>query len=139
MTKPTSYAVEMLPKLESAHGFVVRLGTKEEINIEEVYISNIRKGAVSAWKLHKSMHSRLTVVSGLVRFVFPELGGEGQVNLVELSSSVPSQLTINPMTWFGFMGLDEHNSILNLASEVHVPNEVVRRDQDAFVYDWSSA
>lgn len=137
MDDTASYLVEELPQIGSPHGNVVKLGPNQGTSIEEAYISNIRRGAVSAWKMHQSMVARLTVVRGVVRFVFPSKQTAPQFESIELSFLKPSRLTIFPRTWFGFQGLDEANAILNLASELHRPDEIERVDKEAFAYDWS--
>lgn len=137
MDDTATYLVEELPQIESPHGRVVKLGPNQGTFIKEAYITNIRLGAVSAWKMHQSLVARLTVVRGVVRFVFPSKPTAPQFETLELSFLKPSRLTIFPKTWFGFQGLEESNAILNLASESHCPNEIQRVDKEAFAYDWS--
>lgn len=137
MEEMTSPIFEVLQQIESPHGHVIKLGTQSEISFEEAYVSSIRGGSVSGWKMHRSMVSRLVVIQGAVRFVFPDLMEKDKFQVFELNRSLPGRLTIYPGSWFGFKGLEETNSILNLASEIHRPDEVEKLDLSSFVFDWS--
>lgn len=48
------------------------------------------------------------------------------------------RLTIPPMVWFGFQGLDEKKSIiLNIANIKHSSDEVEEKTLDKFEFNWN--
>ena len=118
----------------SPHGHINKLWTNVEGPVAEAYISVIRKGAVSAWKRHLSMVSRIKVIRGKVGFVFP--GKQGRFDSIVLEEQSAQILEIFEGQWFGFKGLAEENSILNLASILHDPEEIDRKPIEFFQYDW---
>jgi dTDP-4-dehydrorhamnose 3,5-epimerase len=106
----------------------------------EAYFSEINFGQIKAWKRHKLMTLNLVVPTGKVKFVFFENSEEGGLNFrtEEIGEDSYSRITVPPSIWFGFKGMAKTKSIvLNLASEVHDPNEVERVDQVEFSYNWS--
>ncbi|MDA9916118.1 dTDP-4-dehydrorhamnose 3,5-epimerase [bacterium] len=124
------------PVIQSPHGEIHKLWSETEGGLGEAYISRVSHKAVSAWKRHVKMVSRIKIVRGRVLFVFPSVGGETFSLVLDDSSS--ELIEISPNQWFGFQGLERNNSILNLASIEHDPNEVERLPIGAFMYDWRS-
>jgi len=122
------------PVIQSPHGQIHKLWSEAERGLGEIYISKISHKGVSAWKMHLKMLSRIKIAQGRVLFVFPQVEGE-TVSLV-LDDSSSHILEIPPNQWFGFQGLGQKNSLLNLASIPHDPNEVQRLPVGAFKYDW---
>lgn len=103
----------------------------------EAYFSCVLEGAVKAWKMHARMTMNMVVPVGSVRFVFV---AEDKRNFREevIGEDRYARLTVPPGIWFGFKGLEVPQSlILNIASTIHDPLEVQRRDLISIDYNWS--
>jgi dTDP-4-dehydrorhamnose 3,5-epimerase len=135
-----------LDKIESDAGSVLHFIKNDDpgyIGFGEVYFSTVKKGAIKAWKMHKLMTLNLVVPVGEVLFVFVDQRKKsktnGEIYKVRLSSNPYRRMTVPPGIWFGFMGLSsELNLLSNQADIVHDPNEVERKDLNAFQIDWSN-
>lgn len=107
----------------------------------EAYFSTIEPGAVKAWKRHHEMVLNLVVPIGSIRFVIHDARqGSPTYGIfydVVLSKDHYYRLTIPPMLWMGFQGVDEIVSmLLNVANIPHDPNEADRKNIDEFDFDW---
>ena len=108
----------------------------------EVYFSKVKSGAVKGWKRHRQMILNLIVPVGSIRIVIfddrKNSQSRNQLQQVFLSRSKNyRRLTVPPMVWLGFQGLDRKESlILNVASIKHSPEEVDRKELDAIKFDW---
>ena len=108
----------------------------------EAYFSKVKSGAVKGWKRHRQMILNLIVPVGSIRFVIfddrKNSQSRNQLQQVFLSRSENyRRLTVPPMVWLGFQGLDRKESlILNVASINHSPDEVDRKELDAIKFDW---
>lgn len=119
-------------------------GMKESDNgfsgFSEAYFSEIRFGAIKAWKRHKEMTLNLIVPVGQVRFVLFDDRGDNCKKFEELIVSTDNyqRLTIPPMIWVGFQGLSKSGSIvLNIANIMHNPKEVDRKNVEEINFNWS--
>ena len=110
------------------------------VGFGEAYFSVIDYGVIKAWKRHKKMQVNFIVPRGRIRFVLCDNQDGRKVNNYQeviLSLNNYSRLTIPPMIWFGFQGLDEESSLLlNLASLEHKINEVDSKATDEIKYNW---
>ena len=107
----------------------------------EAYFSTIHSGDIKAWKRHREMTLNLIVPSGKVKFVFfddrREAQSYGNYSEVILSKENFCRLTVPPMVWMGFLGLDNETSIvLNIASIEHSPDEVEKKEFGQIIYNW---
>jgi dTDP-4-dehydrorhamnose 3,5-epimerase len=110
------------------------------VGFGEAYFSSILPGAIKAWKRHIRMTMNLIVPIGRVKFVFfnPTKVGKDKFDVIEIGEKNYSRITVPPMIWFGFQGLDPSSSlVLNIANIQHDPNEVERKGQLEFDYKWS--
>lgn len=128
------YSLLNNPVIQSPHGQIHKLWSKAEQELGEVYISKVSHKSVSAWKRHLKMVSRIKITQGKVLFVFPQVKGEILSLVLDHDSSQILEIPSNQ--WFGFQGLDRRNSLLNMASIRHDPDEVERLPIGAFEYDW---
>jgi dTDP-4-dehydrorhamnose 3,5-epimerase len=106
----------------------------------EAYFSQAHSGAIKAWKRHKAMVLNLVVPVGAIRFVLYDdrKTSGGKFQEVILSKENYCRLTIPPMIWVGFQGLDSDVSLLlNIANIVHLPEESDRKPIDSIKYEWS--
>ena len=95
----------------------------------EAYFSTVDQGKIKAWKKHTIMYCNLVVIEGEVKF---NLFDDRKTNQTQsqnmsllLSRNNYARLTIPPHIWFGFKGLGHNNVILNMASLIYDPEEVI--------------
>jgi len=108
----------------------------------EAYFSTIKNGIVKGWKRHKDMTLNLIVPKGNIRFVLFDSRDDSmtknQYFEVNLSLENYNRLTVPPMIWMGFQGLEEGLSLLlNIASIPHSKLEVEHKELDEIYFDWS--
>lgn len=107
----------------------------------EAYFSKIEYKAIKGWKQHKKMVLNLIVPIGKVRFILYDdrKNHTNQFQAVVLSGkSEYARLTVPPMIWVGFQGLDSEPSlVLNVASIEHSPEEIERKELDEIKFNWS--
>ena len=107
----------------------------------EAYFSTIEYNAIKGWKRHKEMVLNLIVPIGSVRFILYD-DRKNQINqFQEVVLSIKdhyARLTVPPMIWVGFQGLDLNTSlVLNIASIEHSPEEIDRKELDEIKFNWS--
>ena len=104
----------------------------------EAYFSNVNKGKIKGWKLHKEMTMNLIVPSGTVKFVFfdEKLKSHKELTIGRINYC---RVTVPPKIWFAFQGLDNKypNLVFNFANLQHDPNEVIRKEINEIFYNWS--
>jgi len=111
-------------------------------NFGEVYFSQVEHGAVRAWKRHRRMTLNLVVPVGKVRFVlFDDRSGsrsQGEYQEFILSIRNYQRLTVPPLLWVGFQGLEDGDStVVNIADLIHDPSEVDRLSAEDLHFDWT--
>lgn len=99
----------------------------------EAYFSTIKKGAVKAWKRHHEMTLNLVVPCGEIKFVLYDERSHsstyGEFFEVTLSRHNYQRLTVPPMIWMGFKGLEKGlNMLLDVSDIPHDPDEIDRID-----------
>ena len=107
----------------------------------EAYFSTVEKGVVRAWKRHRKMTLNLVVPLGAVRFIVYDnrqnSSTNGKFQEVVLSRKNYCRLTVPPMLWVGFQGVDNGtNMLLNIADIMHIPEEIDRKDMNGIEYNW---
>lgn len=107
----------------------------------EAYFSKIDFNSVKAWKRHKEMTLNIIVPVGKIQFVlFDDRAGlKKQFQEITISKDNYLRLTVPPLIWMGFKGLDKKGSmLLNIANIVHDPHEVDVKDIKEIQYNWDS-
>ncbi len=99
----------------------------------EAYFSTIKKDAVKAWKRHRKMTLNLIVPCGKIKFVLYDernnSPSHGEIFEITLSRNNYQRLTVPPMVWMGFKGMDNDlNLLLNIADMTHDPDEIERME-----------
>jgi dTDP-4-dehydrorhamnose 3,5-epimerase len=107
----------------------------------EAYFSTIEYNAIKGWKRHKEMVLNLIVPIGLVRFILYD-DRKNQINqfqeVVLSLTGEYARLTVPPLIWVGFQGLDQQSSlVLNIANIEHSPEEIERKELDEIKFNWS--
>ena len=101
----------------------------------EAYFSSVNKGIIKGWKKHSKMTLNIIVPFGQIQFVIFNENSNEFFN-VYLSKQNYQRLTVKPGLWMAFRGIEKENTLLNLASIEHNPNEAVSADISSICYDW---
>ena len=127
-----------LKKIESENGSVMHCMKYNESSFKgfgEAYFSLINFKSIKAWKMHKKMTLNVTIPYGLIKFVFFDGNKTFREEIVGSTRYV--RLTIPPLIWFGFCGLNEPESILlNIADITYDKNEIELKDISDINYNW---
>jgi len=107
----------------------------------EAYFSMVNPNAVKAWKRHREMTLNLIVPIGAIRFVIYDdrewSYSFGKFQEIILSRVNYFRLTLPPMLWFGFQGIDlETSLLLNIANVNHSEEEIDRKDLNEINFFW---
>ena len=102
----------------------------------EAYFSTVNYLSIKGWKKHTKMHSNLIIPHGEIQFVFYDDRKESKTNgcffSIDLSQKNYQRLTVEPGLWMAFKGLSKaQNTVLNLASICHDPNEALNDPIDS--------
>ena len=121
----------------------IKASDSEYKGFGEASFSMIEKGIIKGWKRHKEMTLNLIVPIGAIRFVLFDSRDNsvttGKYFEVNLSLEHYNRLTIPPMVWMGFQGLEEGFSmLLNIANIPHSQSEVEQKELDEIYFDWRS-
>lgn len=110
----------------------------------EAYFSFVNHNDIKAWKIHTEMFLNLVVPIGSVRFVLKDerIGsstfGETYETVLNSENNY-CRLTISPQITFGFQGVGtDVNLVLNMASIVHRPEEVINKELSSIKYNWEN-
>ena len=135
--------VTPLRRIETAGGDVLHAMKQSDAGYAgygEAYFSWVSTGAIKAWKRHTQMTMNVVVPVGQVRFVFRCINADGvdEFRVEDIGTNRYARITVPPGIWFGFQGLNAHQSlVLNIASIPHDPNEVERLALTDINYDWN--
>ena len=109
----------------------------------EIYFSTIYHKAIKAWHLHKEATLNYACIKGKVRLVLfderKESSTKGKYQEIILSPENYFLVTIPPLIWNGFKGLDSSESIIaNCLTLPHNEKEMVRKEPNdkKFNYNW---
>ena len=110
----------------------------------EIYFSEVRPGAVKAWRKHHEMTINYAVPVGEVKLVLYD-DREGtpsppQIAELNLGASNYHLVSVPPGVWYGFKGLGVTVALIaNCATLPHDESEIERADhsEGRFGYDWA--
>jgi dTDP-4-dehydrorhamnose 3,5-epimerase len=115
----------------------------------EIYFSEVKPGAVKAWKRHRVMTQHFAVPFGRIRLVVfddrQESPSNGTVMTIEIGRPDAYQLVIvPPAVWYGFSAIGSTTALLaNCADTPHDPGEsehcTIEEAQAMIPYEWKSA
>ena len=110
----------------------------------EIYFSTVKPTFIKAWHLHKEATLNYVCIKGKVKLVLYDDRSKsntyGEYQEFILSPSDYFMVTIPPLIWNGFKGVDKDESIIsNCMTIPHNENEMVRTEYTSknFKYNWS--
>ena len=107
------------------------LNLTKNTKIREIYFSEIKKGFVKGWNLHKRTDCNISVVYGKVKFTIYKKNNK--LKIIILSRKNFSNLKIPKNHWFKYESLHAPYSIIvNYISLKHSKNETKKRDAYKF-------
>ena len=84
--------------------------------VDQVFVTSLLPGAVSAWHAHDKTTDRLFVAAGLVRIVLYDnrenSPSKGRINEFRLAPIRPALLVIPPRVWHGVQNMGREPAIL---------------------------
>ena len=137
-----------LRQIEDERGSVLHMlrnDAPEFVRFGECYFSEVRPGAVKAWKRHRIQTQNVAVPVGRVRLAIYDdraaSATRGRVQIVELGRpDAYARLRIPPGLWYGFTCVSASPALLANCTDVpHDPAESEERatDNPAIPYSWT--
>ena len=114
-------------------------------NVAEIYFSIVNPGVIKRWKRHKTMHMRLAVPKGKLKFVMyderEKSSTKDVIQEIDVGEKDPDYKLINipPLIWSSFQCISAEPAIVcNCASILHDPTEVdlLPIENDKIKYNW---
>ena len=109
----------------------------------EIYFSTIYHQSIKGWHLHKESVLNYVCIKGKVKLVLfddrKSSKTKGLIQEIILSNESHLLVSIPPMIWNGFKGLDKTESIIaNCLTLPHDEKEMIRKDpfDKSFNYKW---
>jgi dTDP-4-dehydrorhamnose 3,5-epimerase len=110
----------------------------------ECYFSEVKPGAIKAWKMHHKQTQNFAVPVGRLRLViFDDRDSsktKGNLKILELGRpDAYLRVQIPPGLWYGFACIGENSALLaNCADMPHEPSESERKSvsDSSIPYDW---
>ena len=125
--------------IDNVNGSIMHALKKSDLGFKEfgeVYFSHVKYKTIKGWKRHSRMTMNLVVPVGNVKFVFYDEENK-YFEEYKIGKNNYCRLTVNPLIWFGFQGLEEgENIVMNVANIENDPNEVERKDLLDLEYFW---
>ena len=118
---------------------------KQITKFGEIYFSTINYEAIKAWHYHKKMTINYLLISGSIKFVLfddrKSSNTRGKFSEINLSDNNFQLITVPPMIWNGFKGLEKKkiSIVANYTDIPHDEHEIIRKEpfDKTIPYDWS--
>jgi len=117
-----------LKEIKTTSGNIIKYIDKEKNFFKkfgEIYFSEIKKGYVKGWNLHKKCHCLITVPFGSVEFTLMNFK-KSKKKRVRISRKKPEILLIPPLVWFKFKSKSQISVVANLINLKHDPKETLK-------------
>lgn len=120
---------------------ILKTNQLKNMEIGEIYISEIFYNEIKGWKKHSEMVLNLFVPVGNIKFVIYDdrLDSKTYGNYMEIiiGQSNYSRLVIPSGVFVSFKGLDStRNLLINVASIEHNPSEAINLELSELNYKW---
>ena len=139
--------VTKLKQIEDERGKIMhmmRQDSKVFKKFGEIYFSTVKPNFIKAWHLHKQATLNYVCVKGKVKLVLYDDRNNSntfsQYQELILTPSDYYMVTIPPLIWNGFKGIDDQESIIaNCMTIAHDEKEMVRKEYSdkKFNYHWN--
>ncbi len=139
--------ITKLKQIEDERGKIMhmmRQDSKVFKTFGEIYFSTVKPNFIKAWHLHKKATLNYVCVKGKVKLVLYDERDNSktfdQYQELILTPSDYYMVTIPPLIWNGFKGIDEQESIIaNCMTIAHDEEEMVRKEYSdkKFNYHWN--
>ena len=110
---------DLIKYLSSRDSFFKKFG--------EIYFSEIKKGQIKGWNLHKRFKCHLAVISGSVTFNFVDSRKNSKTFLkkekITLRKKNYALLVVPPKIWFNFTTRDKVSLVANTLNYPHLDSE----------------
>jgi dTDP-4-dehydrorhamnose 3,5-epimerase len=108
----------------------------KNINVKEVYFSEINPKQIKAWKKHKKMTSNLIAVKGEIKIVVQRKDKSFITEII--SKKNYKMVSIPPNFWFGFQCVgDKAGMLVNISNEEHDDLESDQLDIEKILFNWN--
>ncbi|MFH1428867.1 MAG: dTDP-4-dehydrorhamnose 3,5-epimerase [Candidatus Margulisiibacteriota bacterium] len=141
--------IEPLTQISDELGNVrhmLRCDSKHFTQFGEVYFSEIKTGAVKAWKRHLKMTQRFAVPAGMIRLVLFDNKNDSvtfkKIEVLEIGEHIYNLVIIPPLVWYGFKCISSHTALIANCTDIpHDPHEIERLDMKSKIipYDWTTS
>ena len=111
--------------LKNPKGDLLKYVTKKDKYFKkfgEIYFSEIKKGEIKGWNLHKKNQCILAVPFGKVIFTFAKNINSKKKNII-IGKNKYSLIIVPPGNWFKFKSLDKISLVVNTLDNIHSDNE----------------
>ena len=95
------------------------------IKFSEIYFSEIKKGHIKGWNLHKRSFCFITVPYGRVKFKIKNKKFK-TVKEIIISKKNYKCLLIPPLFWFSFQSISKLSVIVNVTNKIHSKTETLK-------------
>ena len=99
----------------------------------EIYFSEIKKGQIKGWNLHKRYNCHLAVISGSATFNFVDFRKKSKTYLkkdkITLSKKNYGVLLVPPNIWFNFTTRNKVSLVVNTLNYPHLDSETKKTDK----------
>ena len=139
--------VSPLKRIANESGDILHMLRSDAPHFEgfgEIYFSEVRPGAVKAWRVHHQMTVNYAVPVGEIKLVLYDdrkgTAAPGQLAEIVLGASNYHLVSVPPGVWYGFKGLGTTMAVVaNCATMPHDESEIERADhsENPFGYDWA--
>lgn len=137
--------ISKLNRIDVLGGDVLQFLKNDDIGYKkfgEIYCSYIDYNFIKGWKKHRLVTLNISVPVGKIKFViFDERAGSisfGKFHEIILDKNNFCRITIPPLLWVAFQGLEQKSSmLLNVIDYKHNQKEAENCDINTFSYNWS--
>lgn len=143
-SKIEGVSIQNLKIINNSKGNIYHVLKKDEINqmdIGEIYLSEIHYNEIKGWKKHHKMFLNLIVPIGDIKFVIfddrEQSSTNGQFWEVTIGENNYCRLCIPPNVYVAFQGMNmNRNLLINVASIEHDPSEATNLELNMLDYRW---
>ncbi len=139
-TLKNNFSINKIINVKNKKGSIFKIINNNDSNFDkfgELYISEIFKNKIKAWKYHLKNDLNIYVIEGKIKFVFAHKYRNKYIfNEIIIHKKSNKLIHIPKKIWFGFMGMNSLNKILSLSNNIFTENEIKRKNLNSIKYNW---